>query len=282
LFQWQFTYEFGSHGDVSVSEPEWFSTAQAEAPDVSATITDHGQFIEMEHAGGNSILPGTDVVLFDRDAIRALVAFRFAFSFGKNSVIIFLPIFARTEFGMNAFLIGGVLAGGKLTKGIAQGYVGEFADRVGREEWFIFAGTITYAVGTALIPTAAVASMIGDPLTLSVMGREFTLMPSFFVLFTAFGILGLADSLRLPTSMALFVQEGEYYESVAGSLSLRSVAWQFGAIIGPLAVGAMFDYVSFAGGFLLASGLMIAAGLIFLLLFESEEAPDSAAALTTD
>lgn len=223
----------------------------------------------------------TLVRLLKRRAIIALVAFRFSFSFGKMAVIIFLPIYARTQFGMNAFLIGGILAGGKLTKGVAQGYVGEFADRVGREEWFIFAGTAGYAIGTALIPAAPLASSVISGVTLAAGSRELTLTPAFFLLFVAYAVLGIADSLRLPTSMALFVEEGEYYDSVAGSLSLRSVSWQVGAIIGPLVVGATFDYISFFAGFLLAAGLMIAAGLVFLFLFEAEGAPDSTASSTS-
>lgn len=213
--------------------------------------------------------------LLKRRAIMALVAFRFSFSFGKMAVVIFLPIYARTEFGMNAFLIGGILAGGKLTKGFAQGYVGEFADRVGREELFIFAGTVSYALGTALIPAAAFASIVIDPVTIRGGGRELVLVPAFFLLFVAYAVLGIADSLRLPTSMALFVEEGGYYDSVAGSLSLRSVSWQFGAIIGPLVVGATFDYVSFFGGFWLAAAFMIGSGVVFLWLFETEDAPET-------
>lgn len=218
--------------------------------------------------------------LLKRRAVMALVAFRFSFSFGKMAVVIFLPIYARTEFGMNAFLIGGILAGGKLTKGIAQGYVGEFADRVGREEWFIFAGTVSYALGTALIPAAPLASSVINPVTLAGAGHELTLVPAFFLLFIAYVLTGIADSLRLPTSMALFVEEGQYFNSVAGSLSLRSVVWQVGAILGPLIVGAMFDYVSFFGGFWLAAGLMIVAGLVFLALFETEGAPEARTAPT--
>lgn len=211
--------------------------------------------------------------LLRRRAIIALVVFRFAFSFGKVAVILFLPIYARTEFGMNAFLIGGILAGGKLTKGISQGYVGEVADQNQKYEWFIFAGTVGYALGTALIPTAAYGSLFLDPFSIAGFGREITLVPGFFVLFLAYAILGIADSLRLPTSMALFVEEGEYYDAVAGSLSLRVVFWQIGAILGPLAVGAMFDYVSYFGGFWLAAGFMIFAGMIFVYLFESEGPP---------
>ncbi len=220
--------------------------------------------------------------LLKRRVILALVTFRFSFSFGKMAVIIFLPIYARTQFGMNAFLIGAVLAGGKLTKGIVQGYVGEYADSVGGEEWFIFAGTVGYAVGTALIPFAAFASSVMRPVTLAGAGHELTLVPAFFLLFAAYSILGIADSLRLPTSMSLFIEEGEYYDSVAGSLSLRSVSWQVGAVIGPLVVGAVFDYVSFFGGFWLAAGLMIVSGLAFLHLFKPEPVPDSAAVATSD
>ncbi len=221
--------------------------------------------------------------LLERRAILALVVFRFAFSFGKMAVIIFLPIYARTEFGMTALLIGGILAGGKLTKGLAQGYVGEVADRVGALEWFVFAGTVGYALGTALIPAAGQAARVLPPVTVAAGGwGEFTLVPAFFVLFVAYSVLGVADSLRLPTSMALFVEEGEHFDAVAGSLSLRSVAWQVGAIVGPLAVGGTLDYVSIAAGFWLAAGFMVLAGVAFIGLFEAEPPPDVAAVAFED
>lgn len=217
----------------------------------------------------------TVIRLLKRRAIVALVAFRFAFSFGKNAVIIFLPIYARTQFGMNAFLIGGILAGGKLTKGLAQGFVGNWADRVGRYEWFIFMGTIVYALGTALIPAAAPVSEVIGETTVTGLGTELTIHSAFFVLFFAYALLGFADSLRLPTSMALFVEEGEYYDAVAGSLSLRTVSWQIGTMIGPLLVGLMFDYVSFFAGFWLAAVSMVVAGGVFLYLFEPESTPQT-------
>lgn len=212
--------------------------------------------------------------LLKRRAILALVVFRFAFSFGRMAVILFLPIYARTRFGMSALLIGGILAGGRLTKGLAQGYVGEFADRVGRQEWFIFAGTIGYAGGTALIPAAEYGSTYFDPVTLTGFSHDITLIPAFFVLFFAYVILGMADSLRLPTSMALFVEEGEYFDAVAGSLSLRMVVWQVGAIIGPVLVGGAFDYLSYLTGFWLAAASMVIAALAFIGLFESELPPN--------
>lgn len=224
----------------------------------------------------------TLVRLLKRRAVLALVVFRFSFSFGKMAVFLFLPIYARTVFGMNALLIGGILAGGKLTKGLTQGYIGELADRIGGKEWFIFAASVSDAVGAALIPGAVFASMFLGSVTLAGAGREITLVPAFFFLFVAFGILGIADSLRNPTSMALFVEEGEYFDSVAGSLSLRSISWEVGAIIGPVIVGAVFDHYSYFVGFWLAAGGMLVAGVIFLVLYESEPAPDTATVPAVD
>ncbi len=54
-------------GSTDASNPDWYSTAVEQAPDVSARITDDGDFVEMVHGGGSSMLPGTDVVLYDRD-----------------------------------------------------------------------------------------------------------------------------------------------------------------------------------------------------------------------
>jgi len=36
---------------------------------------------------------------------------------------------------------------------------------------------------------------------------------------------GVADGLRIPTSVAMFVEAGEQFDAVAGSVSLRSVSW---------------------------------------------------------
>jgi MFS family permease len=239
---------------------------------------DPGNQSDPEDATGTE----TFVRLLKRQVIKSLVVFRFGFSFGKMAVIIFLPIYARTEFGMTALHIGGILAGGKLTKGIAQGYVGEFADHIGGLEWFIFAGTVGYALGTAFIPAAGYLSNYFAPLVLTGFGQELTLIPAFFVLFFAYTVLGIAESLRLPTSMALFVEEGEYYDAVAGSLSLRSVSWQFGAILGPLLVGGALDYLSVLAGFWLAAAFMIIAGFAFIALFKAEPPPDIATEVAND
>lgn len=187
--------------------------------------------------------------LLRRRAIMALVMFRFSFSFCKMAVILFLPIFARIEFGMNALLIGGILAGGRLTKSIAQAYVGRLGDRVGRLHWFVLGGIALYAIGVALIPFAHAADGLLPGRQVAIAGRAETVPGAFFFLFGCYVILGAADSLRIPTSVTMFVREGEYQDAVGSSISLRSLSWQVGAVIGPLTVGWLIDSVSYAVAF---------------------------------
>jgi MFS family permease len=214
--------------------------------------------------------------LLDRAAIRALVVFRLAFSVGKMAVIIFLPIYARTEFGINPFAIGGILAGGKLTKSILQGKIGDITDQYGTYHRFIFVGALIYGVGTALIPLAEFAHLVFPSVTLGAFGAAMTLPPAFFSLFLAYGVLGIGDSFRLPASMTLFVEEGEYYDAVAGSMSLRSIAWKIGQVSGPVAVGFIWDQTSVFGAFWTAAGFLVLSSAIFLVLYRSEPAPENA------
>lgn len=191
--------------------------------------------------------------------LRALVAFRFSFSFGKMAVIIFLPIYAKTVFGINTFAIGWIMAGGKLTKGLLQGYVGNLTDRWGHEHYFVAAGALLYGFGTAAIPLAAVFEGQIDPLTVDLLGDEIALGGAFFTLFAAFSLLGVADSLRLPASMSLFVDEGREYDSVASAMSLRSISWKVGQVTGPAIVGITMDAFGVESGFLLAAGFIAVA-----------------------
>lgn len=203
--------------------------------------------------------------LFGLPMLRALVGFRFAFSFGKMAVIIFLPIYARTTFGISAFAIGWILAGGKLAKALMQGVVGNLTDRWGREHQFVAVGALLYGVGTATIPLAGVVEGRIDPVSVTILGDTQVLGGAFFALFAAYSILGVADSIRLPASMSLFVDEGEAYDSVASAMSLRSLSWKVGQVLGPLLVGVVMDLVSTQAGFFLAAGFIGVATVGFTL-----------------
>ncbi|PSP62090.1 MFS transporter [Halobacteriales archaeon QH_8_64_26] len=215
--------------------------------------------------------------LLDRSAIRALVSLRLGLSFGKMAVIVFLPIYARTVFGMNPFAIGGVLAGGKLTKSLLQGVVGGYTDRAGGKHRFVIAGTLTYALSAAMIPLAGYAQGVIPPLSLSLLGTSLSLVPAFVPLFAAYAVIGVADSLRLPASMALFVEEGEHFDAVAGSLSLRSIAWKVGQVLGPFSVGVIWDLTSVGTAFLTAAIFITVSTGVFASLYHVEPAPDVAA-----
>jgi len=214
---------------------------------------------------------GTETLghLLGRTAVRALVVFRFGLSFGKMAVVLFLPIYAGTRFGMNAFLIGGILAGGKATKGLTQGIVGGYIDRVGRKHYFVFVGAVLYALGAVTIPLSEYAALVFPAVTVA----GYTLAPAFFVLFSAYGICGVADSIRLPASMALFVEEGEQFEAVAASMSLRSIAWKVGQVVGPITVGAIWDATDVMTAFGIAAALILVAALVFALLYSVDPPP---------
>ncbi|MFB6220255.1 MAG: MFS transporter [Halolamina sp.] len=227
---------------------------------------------------------GTDALrnLFNLPMLRALVLFRLAFSIGKMAVIIFLPILARKEFGINAFAIGWILAGGKLTKSLLQGYIGDLTDRIGKRERFVAVGALLYGLGIALIPLSVPAQEYIGQFYFELHGEGQLLGGGFLVLFGAYSILGVADSIRLPASMALFVEEGEKYDSVASAMSLRSISWKIGQTVGPIGVGLIKDYVGTTQAFLTASVFVIFATGLFWLTYSLSEEPEGVDAQLTD
>ena len=239
---------------------------------------DPGGTADPEEATGMETLKD----LLGRRAIQALVFFRGSFSVGKMAVIIFLPIYAKTVFGINPLLIGGIMAGGKFTKALTQGWVGGLTDRFGNESRFILGGALVYAVGTALVPLAGFAEGFVPGFTVAAFGREMALPGAFFVLFAAYAILGIGDSLRLPASMALFVEEGEYFDAVGSSLSLRSIAWKVGQVGGPVLVGAIWDATSVLVAFWTAAGFIVVSTVVFAWVFAVEPAPEEMDAVAGD
>ena len=77
----------------------------------------------------------------------------------------------------------------------------------------------------------------------------------------------MGDSIRLPASMALFVEEGEQFEAVAGSLSLRSIAWKVGQVSGPLFIGVVWDATGVFTAFAIAAGAILATTVALVRLY---------------
>nr|WP_199897000.1 MFS transporter [Halarchaeum acidiphilum] len=210
---------------------------------------------------------GTFRDLLARPMVNSLVTFRFAFSVGKMAVILFLPIYARTEFGVSAFAIGLLLAGGKLIKAVLQGWMGDLTDRLGNEQYFILCGALAYALGTALIPLAGPAKAMVPAFDVGAFGHTVGLDGALLTLFVAYGIIGVADSIRLPASMALFVEEGERFDSVASAMSLRSISWKVGQVVGPVVVGVIKDGYGMAIAFWTAAAFIVVATGAFLAMY---------------
>lgn len=204
--------------------------------------------------------------LLQRPMIASLVTFRLTFSIGKMTVIIFLPIYARRTFHVSPLAIGGILAGGKLTKALLQGHMGELTDRLGHGHYFVLVGALINAFGTALIPLAGPAQDLLPSMTLSALGRTVTATGPVIVLFVAYAILGVGDSVRLPASMSLFVEQGEYFDSVASSMSLRSISWKIGQVAGPVLIGSIKDAVSIMVALWTAAGFVLVASFAFMFV----------------
>jgi len=216
--------------------------------------------------------------LIDLPMVRALVLFRLSFSVGKMAVIIFLPILARREFGIGAFAIGWILAGGKITKALLQGYIGDITDQYGNRAKFVAVGALVYGLGVALIPLSIPVEEVVGRFHFGYLGRGQVLGGGFIVLFLAYAVLGIGDSIRLPASMALFVEEGEKYDSVASAMSLRSISWKVGQTVGPIGVGLIKDFVGTAEAFLTASVFVIFATGVFWLVYTVSDEPEVVAA----
>ena len=65
----------------------------------------------------------------------------------------------------------------------------------------------------------------------------------------------------------MFVEEGEKYDSVAASMSLRSISWKVGQVVGPVGVGLIKDFVSVQAAFYTAAGFIVVASGVFWVVF---------------
>jgi hypothetical protein len=74
--------------------------------------------------------------------------------------------------------------------------------------------------------------------------------------------------------MALFVEEGEQFDAVAASMSLRSIAWKVGQITGPFLVGVVWDLTDVFTAFAVASVTIVFAALTFITLYTVDPLPD--------
>lgn len=115
---------------------------------------------------------------------------------------------------------------------LGQSYAGRLSDRYSRSR-FVFLGGIMYGFVALTVPFA---SDIGDFMSLPDALFGLDIVPSLFVVIVLNALLGVADSLREPASMALFADEG-IGVGITSSFGIRNLVWLPGSIIAPMIGG---------------------------------------------
>jgi MFS family permease len=198
-----------------------------------------------------------------------LTSFRAQYAVAVTLVRTWVPIYAGVTaaqggLGYTAPLaVGFVLTAEKVTNMLLQPYTGRLSDRAGRS-LFVFVGGGLYGLVAIAVPfTPAIGAALDLPATFPVVG---TLSAAFVPLLVCNGLLGVADSIREPASMALFADEGTDDGSVASSFGIRELVWRPGSVVAPMLGGALMtmqiDWVFFVGGASALSAVLTFLGVL--------------------
>ncbi len=186
--------------------------------------------------------------------ILTLATFRGPYAFAVTLIRNWAPIYvgvslAKGGLGYSAFIVGLVIAAEKFTNMLCQPFTGQLSDTYGRAR-FIFVGGGLYGLIALVIPFApTMGAAAGLPGSFPLVGE---LSSAFIPILLLNGLLGAADSMREPASMALFADEGRG-EGITSSFGIRSLIWRPGNVAAPMAGGLLMtgvgmEWVFFVGG----------------------------------
>ncbi|MFB6120166.1 MAG: MFS transporter [Halobacteriaceae archaeon] len=211
-----------------------------------------------------------DLALSDR--ILSITGFRAQYAVAVTLVRNWVPIFAGASAARGGLAYAGialtlVVTAEKFTNMLCQPYTGRLSDRFGRAP-FVLVGGACYGLVALAVPFApAIGESLGLPESYGILGP---LSAAFLPLVALNGLLGVADSLREPASMALFADEGSDGDGIASSFGVRSLVWRPGSVLAPMAGGyLMATYgtasVFYAGALAAFSGVLtMAAALLYV------------------
>jgi MFS family permease len=219
--------------------------------------------------------PFSDLALNRR--ILTIATFRTQYAVAVTLVRTWVPIFAGVSAATGGLAYGGLavsltVVAEKFTNMLSQPTMGRLSDRYGRAA-FVAVGGTCYGVVAVVVPFApSVGASLDLPATLPLLGP---LSPAFLPLVALSGLLGVADSLREPASMALFADEGTDSGGIASSFGVRDLLWRPGSIAGPLLGGwlmieAGMGWVFYVGGAFALTG--VAAFLATLVVLHGPNA----------
>jgi MFS family permease len=201
--------------------------------------------------------------------ILTLTSFRAQYAVAVTLVRTWVPIFAGVSaakggLAYSAVAVSVVITAEKLANMLCQPYTGRLSDRFGRA-LFVFVGGGCYGLVALVVPfTPAIGTALSVPAAVPLLGA---LSPAFLPLVALNALLGAADSLREPASMALFADEGTESGGVASSFGIRSLVWRPGSILAPLAGGVLMaevgmEWVFYLGALAAFAGIAVFAGIL--------------------
>ncbi|WP_137283489.1 MFS transporter [Halorussus salinisoli] len=198
--------------------------------------------------------------------LLTLTSFRAQYAVAVTLVRTWVPIYAGVSAGLGysaPLAVGLVLTAEKVTNMLCQPFTGRWSDRAGRS-LFVFVGGGLYGLVAIAVPfTPDVGAALGLPASFPVVGN---LSAAFLPLLACNALLGVADSIREPASMALFADEGTDDGSVASSFGIRELVWRPGSVLAPMLGGALMsmqiEWVFFVGAAAAFSGVLTFLGVL--------------------
>jgi MFS family permease len=209
-------------------------------------------------------VPFSDLALNRR--LLTIATFRTQYAVAVTLVQTWIPIFAGVSATSGGLAYGALavtltVVAQKFTNMLSQPTMGRLSDSYGRAS-FVAVGGALYGVVALAVPFApAVGDAVDLPATLPLLGP---LSPAFLPLVGLSGLLGVADSLREPASMALFADEGTDSGGVASSFGVRDLLWRPGSIAAPLLGGWLMTEVGMAWVFHVGGAFALTGVVAFL------------------
>lgn len=204
-----------------------------------------------------------DLALNER--LLTVTSFRAQYAVAVTLVRNWVPIFAglsvaRGGLALSGFAVGAVVAAEKFTNMLCQPLTGRIADSYGRSS-FVAAGGGFYGLVALFVPlSAAIAGLVDVSVALPLVGSVPTVL---FVLVAINGLLGVADGVREPASMAMFADEGKD-RGITSSFGVRGLVWRPGALLAPVIAGYLMDTVGIAWVFVLGGGAALTGVVTFV------------------
>jgi len=186
--------------------------------------------------------------------VQSLFTVRASLAFSMGASFSFIAVYLEEDLLATATMVGLLLAAQQITGGLLQPAIGAIADRAGRRQ-LVAIGVLMVAAGYSTIWAT----------------DRYTVILAGFVI----GV-GIGGALVNVSAAALQVDLGRRL-GMATVMSMQSMAFATGVLLGSLGGGFIVELTDVATVFLVAGGALIAGAIFFLLRTAGRPAQPSAA-----